>query len=109
MDKQKNVDYSPNPSLAKQEDLKSHFLCGFHRFILRQHGDNFIGQWNNDQGEQCCFQGSSQILTFSIDLKSFFPTKGSTTLSHYGHVDGRHCMNIDPEYQLYTYFTFLSS
>ena len=49
MDKQKNVDYSSNPNLAKQEDLKSHFLCGFHRFILKQHGDNFIGQQNSDQ------------------------------------------------------------
>jgi hypothetical protein len=49
MNNQKNVDCSPNPNLAKQEDLKSHFLCGFHRFILKQHGDNFIGQQNSDQ------------------------------------------------------------
>ena len=36
MDKQKDIGHSPNPKLAKQEELKSHFLSGFHGFIMNR-------------------------------------------------------------------------
>ena len=41
MDKQKDIGHSPNPKLAKQEELKSHFLSGFHGFTMSRHGEGF--------------------------------------------------------------------
>ena len=48
MDKQKDIGHSPNPKLAKQEDLKSHFLSGFHGFTMSRHGEGFTGPWSDD-------------------------------------------------------------
>lgn len=48
LDEQKEVCHSPNPNLTKQKYIYSHFLLGFQGFIMGQHGDGFIRQWNND-------------------------------------------------------------
>jgi hypothetical protein len=47
--------------MAKQKDVKSQHFHGFQGFILRQHGDGFIGQWCKDWVRQCCLQESSQL------------------------------------------------
>ena len=48
MDKQKDIGHSSNPKLAKQEELKSHFLSGFHGFTMSRHGEAFIQPWSDD-------------------------------------------------------------
>jgi hypothetical protein len=48
MDKQNNIGHSPNPKLAKQEELKSHFLSGFPGFIMSRHGKGFVRPWSDD-------------------------------------------------------------
>ena len=48
MDKQEDIGHGPNPKLAKQNDLKSHFLSGFHGFTMSRHGEGFTGPWSDD-------------------------------------------------------------
>ena len=43
MDKQEDIGHGPNPKLAKQNDLKSHFLSGFQGFTTNRHGEGFTG------------------------------------------------------------------
>lgn len=42
MDKQKNVGHSCNTNLAKQDDLKGHFLSGFQGFIKSRHRKTWV-------------------------------------------------------------------
>jgi hypothetical protein len=48
MDKQKDIGQGPKPKLAKQEELKSHFLSGFQGFTMSRHGEGFTGPWSDD-------------------------------------------------------------
>jgi hypothetical protein len=54
MEKQKDIGHSPNHKLAKQEDLKSHVISGFQRFIMSRHGEGFNLPWSDDYiGHRC--------------------------------------------------------
>lgn len=47
----------------------------------------------------------SLLNSYPFQLKSFSPKMSSTTLSHYGSVNWKHCIYIDQGYLLNTYFT----
>jgi hypothetical protein len=48
MDKQKDIGHSPNPKLAKQENLKSHFLSGFQGVTMSRHGEGFSQSYSDE-------------------------------------------------------------